>query len=379
MTTPDQGQVTPASTTPETPTPANTATPAGAPAPTDEAPAREPDVDDIAIVQLRKDLEAEKTGTPAPAETLVPPAAGATPTGQPAAAAPTDDAGKKQPVMIPKDRLDEVLSREQQTAVERDEAIAAAAYWKAHADLNAKGGGTPAGTPTGQPPANTPTPAQQIGALEKQITDLAEKFDNGDITLKAFKAEELKLGNRIQSIRERAILASVPKPQAAAPQADMRLDELTADLEAKHPYVAELSAPEFEQKWLFMSREAAANLGADWAAMPDGPRKNLMLRQETARLSDTYGPIWTGKQLQPAKQPGTTPAQQPAGLTPAANQRLQKLTMAGNAPPDSTKIGQASTPAAQVSDAQVMQMTDEEIMALPPAERLRILPSLQSG
>jgi hypothetical protein len=282
--------------------------------------------------------------------------------------------------MIPKPRVDEILAREQQTARERDEAIAAAAYWKAAADLSAKGGGAPAGAQMGQPPANTPTPEQQIAAIEKQITDLAEKFDNGDITLKAYKAEELKLGNQIQSLREQKILASVPKPQQApAPQADMRLDELTADLEGKHPYLAELSAPEFDQKWLFMQTEAAANLGADWAAMPAGPRKNLMLRQETARLSDIYGPIWTGKQLQPAKQPGATSAPQPAGLSPAANQRLAKLTLAGNAPPDSTRIGQASTPAGQVSDAQVMQMTDEEIMALPPAERLRILPSLQSG
>lgn len=363
MTTQTTGQDTPVQNSelpPNTPTDPAAATPA-----TESTAPAEIDIDAIELAAAQKALEDEKQGITAA------PAPAATPAAAPAAA----PAAPAEKVMIPKERLDEVLAREGQTAQERDKAYETAAYWRGIAD--ARGQGQPAAAPA-QP--QQPTAQVAIQGLEGKLLEAAKRFDSGDISLVDYEKERLAINSQIQGIREARLYAATKPQQSGQPAAtpnDMRLDELTRQLEDAHPYVGELSAPAYDGKWAFLSKEAADQLGPQWKAQAPSASKSFELRKKIAELSDTYGPIWTGKTLAPAPAPapGNASPAKPALTAPAQN-RLAKLGLGHAAPPDTNAIGQPAAASTTVSEDQIANMSDEQISALPAEVRNRLFPSL---
>jgi hypothetical protein len=345
--------------------PANPVNPDAAP-----APVLDEDVDAIALREAQQELEAEKApaappnpetpASPAPAAAAEP-APGQQPVEPNLAAAPKD-----QP-MIPKARLDEKIME--------------AAHWKGVAEglLAAQKAATtqPAAEPT---PAAPPvkTPEQRLADIDARKVDLAKQFDAGAIDAAAWKEQEIALDREARSL-----LLEAAKPTTApaqTPGEDLYLDELTAKLEDDHPYTKLIPASD-RATWNFIEQKAVATLaeqGVTLAPRADGTldaRSAYALRKTMAELTDTLGPALTGKTLPAAaaQAPGAQPQTPPAGPSATAQARADKLALAANHPPDVSALGRAQGGTATVTDADISQMSDEEIAALPSAVRARFL------
>ncbi len=332
--------------------------PAADPAP---QPAASTDPDDVelaaALADLKDEPKADATAAkPAPAATATPAA--------PVAAATT--AEKPAGIMVPKERLDESLSKLSAKDVEL-------ARLQGENDA-LKLARQPAPTGATAPQATQqPIPAtERLKAIADKQDALAQKFDDGEITMSAFKKEERALLAEEATIREEAWLAKTAKPAAAS---DLRLDEITAQLEQDHPYCSEIKDL---GDWDFLARKASASLLAEGINIPAGvplnPRDQLTLRTRIAELTDVFGESLTGKNIE-LKKPGTASAPAAAAgnttLSTGAQQRLDKLTAAANHPADISTIGQAGSGAGALTDEAIASMSDEEITALPTSVRSR--------
>ncbi|UVC14710.1 hypothetical protein [Mesorhizobium onobrychidis] len=343
------------------------------PAATPAAPAPAPqpavivsdDLDDLELQNAKAAAQAEEAKPAAPAEPgIETPAAAATP----GAPEKPKDQQEQQPAapMIPKARFDEVNNKNDELA--RQNAFLAGQVEA----LKVRGPAAPA--PAATPPAPaTPPAADRLIAVGTQIDALAKKYDAGEISYAELKTQERALTNQEQAIREEILLAKVPQQQAQQPTAttDLYLDQLTAELEAKHPYLA---AIESDSDFDYLVMKAKESFAAERVELPKGPIGSLRLRERVALLSDKYGPMLTGKTL---AVPGATPAAPapatPAapGLSPDAAARAAKIAMQGNMPPNvASMTGSAGE---VISEASIENMSDDDLAALPIATRHRFL------
>lgn len=308
------------------------------------------DPDAIALAQARAEIEAEAGNTPAPKPVEQPPAdqvaAAQEVKPEQTAPAPKPDQGKRGGPMIPKERFDEVRQQ--------------AAYWKGVAE----------GRASNQPqteaaPVEQAKPADPLAEIEAKRLALADRFDAGEIGMKQYAQESGALDREVIRIAAETAKAAVPQQQ---PADDLFLDQITADLEAKHPYATMITAPE---DWAFIEAKAAAALKEAGVRLDQGPRSDLALRQKMAELTDVYGPTLTGKTLQPQPQQPVPNGQKP-GLSPSAQAHKDKLELAARMPPDVSSLGATGAGKGEVTEADIERMTEEEIAALPRSIRDRI-------
>lgn len=294
-----------------------------------------------------------------------------------AAAAPKD---KGPTPMVPKARLDEVLS-------ERDLYRDQVGYLKGLNDARKSAPATAtapetaaAGPATGQPPAK---PADQgaakvdeveaaISVLEEKKLAIAEKYDNGEISNKqqvqeqnAIDKEIRALSNtRIEKIREE----SRNEAQAAVQTNNFETvkNNVGLQLQAKHQNVAVIDAlpPNMRDGiWKDITTDAMANLTAKGIDVKNAtPQVKLMLIQEKARLTDDlskYG--LTGKQAAPAAANGGQPA--PAKPSEIALQRKAKIELANSQPPSTTDMASGADNA-EITDDQIANMNEDQIADL---------------
>lgn len=333
----------------------------------DKAPAVDPnDVDAVEEAKLREEIAAEDAKTKAEtdaakaadeaAKTGKDPAAEAQPDKAAAKPGAKADPPAREQIMIPKERFD----------AEREKLIASAAYWKGRAE---SGAGNAA-----QPKAAEPTPAQKLADIDAQRDALAKKVDDGEMTMSAFMKEDRQLRQQEDAIRDAARKpADSAKPK---PQSDLYLDTKTEELEGAHPYLAEISAlPTWKEDYQYLTRKAVASLAQEGFVLPEGElhgRDLMVLRGRIAELSDTLGPMLTGKTL---VIPGrTSPADQgKPGLSKQGQARAAKLDAAAAAPPDLTSVGRSSAQTTDLSEASLMAMSDEELEKLPQSVQDRIM------
>lgn len=270
-------------------------------------------------------------------------------------------------VTIPKGRLDQALEQ-------REQALREAAYWKGVAEARATQTPTVATTPV----PSVKTPEERLAEIDAKRLDLAGQFDDGALTARQWKEQETALDREA-----RALISNTAKPAPVHQGSeDLYLDELTAGLEAKHPYAKEI--PIDDPAWPFIRQRAALNLQAQGVRLivkPDGfydARSEFAVRKAMAEMTDTLGPALTGKTLTvPGAQPPAAPAAPtpPAGPSAAAQARAQKLALAASLPPDVSTLGHAEGGIASVTAADITRMSDDEIMALPAAVRAKFLNS----
>lgn len=347
-------------------TPAPAATPAAQPAPVESN-----DPDEVELREAKAAAEAEEATAAKPTDkTETPAATPAAPAATPAAGTqekPTDQQEQPQAAspMIPKARLDEVLGK-------NDELTRQLAFMAGQIEaLKGSTAATPAATPT--PTAPQPSAQDRLIAVGQKVDALAKKYDAGEISYAELKKQERDLANEEQTIREEILLAKVQPPkQTQAPQQanDLYLDQLTAKLEQEHPYVAELSDDDFD----FVAKKAQGELEKDGVNL-QGAAGKYALRERIAVLSDTLGPVLTGKQL---PLPGKTPAPAaPAVATPApglsaeAQARAAKLALAATMPPNVSQM--TGTTGEVISESAIENMSDDDLAALPTATRHRFL------
>ena len=280
---------------------------------------------------------------------------------QPAAAAEPKPGDQRQPVMIAKPRFDEVLERAKTAERRLAEQAAEAVQLKQQLEKH-----------TG--PAVNP----ELGALDAQIDELATKFDNGEITYKELKAQERALQNRRDEIREQEIVnrataravESVPKAPAGS---NGWLDEQTANVTEQ--YGAYIDAIPLH---MFASTvdHVKASLLAQGVKLDGSDRATAILRQEIGKYAQQeheyfarasgITPIKPNAQSKPQARP--TPGNQP---TP--EQRRAKLELQGQMEPDINAMQRGTGSDTMLSEAQIEEMDEEAIAALPVATRNRLL------
>ncbi|MER8967711.1 hypothetical protein NKI25_18650 [Mesorhizobium sp. M0808] len=317
------------------------------------------DLDDLELQNAKAAAQAEEAkpaASPEPGKET--PAAAAAPGAPAKPAAPQEQPA---PAVIPKARFDEVLGK-------NDELVRQNAYLAGQVEaLKVRGPAAPGPAATPAAPAQ-PAAADRLIAVGTQIDTLAKRYDAGEISYAELKTQERALTNQEQAIREEILLAKVPKQTQQQPAtADLYLDQLTADLEAKHPYLAAIES-DMDFDWLV--NKAKESFAAERIELPKGPVGNLRLRERIAVLSDRYGPMLTGKTL--AATPAPAPATPAApGLSPEAAARAAKIAMQGDMPPNvASMTGSAGE---VISEASIENMSDDDLAALPIATRQRFL------
>jgi len=333
------------------------------------------DLDDLDLEEARKAAKAEKAANAQPQGDPSKPGTG-TPTQQPAAEPPRKDPAETP--MIPKARFDEVLDGKSKAEQE-------AAYWRGQAEARAQTF-APKGQGTEQQQQPQPTPEQRLAEIHTAIDALAKQFDDGAITMADFKRHERELSAKEQAIREEGILAKVKPAAAPAPAEDMRLSELTGELEEAHPWVSIFDQVGTEAQWAGIKQLAIDNLVGRGIDPTRGATGKYELRREMAELMDKFGPELVGAKAKaknielpasqsPAPQPHPQDPPQPAKppLSAAAVARQAALDKAANAPPDATRMSGAQGPNAGVpSEAAIAAMSDEDIDKLPVAVTRKI-------
>lgn len=337
-------------------------------------PAADRDVDDIELEAALAEAKAEEAAKEPPK--------GDAATGQPPQGAKPDEPKPGTPPtqpespMIPKARLDEVLSERGKFAEDNAKLQQEIAYLRGIVD--ARGGTPPA---SGQPPTQTqePTPEQKLAAIQKDIDKLAEKFDAGEITMADFKRQERELQNLEFTLREEVLLGKVKQQQPVPAGNALYLDDMTARLEQQHPWVAEFEFFDSKADWDYLKAVAIERMLEQKLDPRDGDLGKFNFRKEVAQAADEFGPALLGARMAKAGRtpPGqaTSPTTTPqAQLSPAAKARQDKLGTAAGAPPDLTSMaGSPGTTTPQFSDAQIENMSEDEIGNMPAAVRRKFL------
>lgn len=281
----------------------------------------------------------------------------------------TPPAQQPRPKAVPLERFNEVNRA-------KAEAERRVAYLEGA--LAATRGGTTGTAPAeaGQPATQAPAPAAdpitaEIRQQRALLKDIAGRFDRGEITLAEVEEARGQAEDRIAELNLERV-QSIQQGRQPDSLADQAIEQTHLNtLYARHPYAANLT----EQQATLLMNMAQANLAMTGKPIRDGSKaETLRLREEVAKLSDTFGPQWGVQRSQSAtpgtnQQPPTTRPQQ--GLSPAAAARSAKMDLAAALPPDPAGFGQGAP--ADLTDAQIATMSDEDIAALPAHVQHRLL------
>lgn len=199
-----------------------------------------------------------------------------------------------------------------------------------------------------------PATQDPLNDLNAQVDALAERFDAGEISMREFKAEERKLQEQIDAVRD-------SRRQHETVRTDSDLASWTADLVTRYPAVNKLTV---------QATEALTNLAYEEAMAEGNPivgsgiAATKALRERIAVIATR---LYGGPSPSPGKQ---TP------LSPQAAARAAKLDLQEQMPPDVSTMGSSASGVAP-SEAEVLsrmeKMTDDEAAAY-----LDSLPAIKS-
>jgi hypothetical protein len=324
----------------------------------------DPEIQDwLAAQQQVKDEEAAKAGQSSnPDETT-------TKEDKPAPAAQGNQTDK-QPVMIPKERLDEVIR-------ERDEAKSRAAYFQGIADARQNIGKDQAATTQEQGQQQQPlvTYEQALTALEEQKIKLAEDYDEGKINFSELTKQNTEIDRQTRSLldkRESARIEAARSEAIAETQKALtatQLDDHDTLLEQQHPYLHEIKS---EEDWATLRRLAAVELNRQGIAIANTPQSLKVFHTKIAELSDVYGPTMTGKTLNLPQKSSQNNEAKGEPKTDLANARLKKIELSENQPPNTNNLGQSGTKS-EITEAQISTMSDDDIANLPSSVRRKVM------
>lgn len=237
--------------------------------------------------------------------------------------------------MVPKARLDEVLRKNAEMA----ERIA-----RLEGAVGAIAMGKPAGTTPAEEPAREPTPEERIEAIRADIDKLAEQYESGEISTREWARENTRLQETLLDLRAATT--------SRAAQSDAYLEEQTGNLVREFPVLTTITSDDVEAI-VPLARREAQKQGIDIST-------DLKLRRHIAAFAQSY----YGQN----QAPGGKPQGQGQPSQPAAGNGQAKLNMARNAPPNLNQhaVAYSGQSAGAPSDDRVMQMRDDDLLALPP-------------
>ena len=335
----------------------------------DTAAAPTPDFDDAALLNARRVAELEdgqRTGAqPAP---IVQPAA------QPAAGG-----GQQQPIMIPKDRLDEALAAARTNGASAEEWRNRALYMEGVLAATQRAPQQPAAQPVAQPAVAQPTVEQQILAHQNAMLEAAGKFDRGEILATDLKRVEIAAGNAIAALRETNLAhwvqSQIPVTQPGIADAQI-LDTHSYNLEQRHPWCAQLKPLE----WAWLENWCTDFFAKTGAPITIGNTADaLRLRAIMAQLTDVLGPWLYPSRIAQVEAQRFAQRQQPQGASggqpqaqPQAQPAAGPLQRFAAHPPNTQQAGTTGS-GNDISEERISTMSTDEIEALPAAVRARYL------
>lgn len=327
------------------------------------------DVDPMIAEMKAAEAEiAAAAGTQPPAE-----AKGPADNGQPEAPA-AGSAPKGASPMVPIARLNEVLS-------ERDLLRDQVGYLRGLNDAKASNAAPAAPAAPADRHAETSGKDQggvvdeveaAISKAEEKKLELAERYDNGEISSKQWKQEEITIdkeiralsSQRIERIREESRIEAQNAVQAN--NFDTVKNNVGLQLQAKHPNVAVIDsmAPAVSKGvWEAVTDQAAKNLAAQGIKVSkDNPQSQLMLIQEKARLTDNLEAFIPGFKTQPSTAAPTGPSG-PKVPSETAQNRKAKIDLANSQPPSISDMG-AGANNGEVTEADIENMTEDQVADL---------------
>lgn len=335
---------------------------------------------DAELAELKAEAEREQTGAPAPTATEGVPAGG-----QPAPAAATPPPQAAPPIMVPIERLNEAVGKGR---AYQDQV----AYLQGQIDALTRGQpSTDPGTAQPDQPAQTTAPTtleQQIEHLTQRRLASAEKYDRGDITFLDHQKEAASIDADV--LRIAAAAAQPAQRQMSGPQMveELAVEQVQREFEAFSPWGYVYNDKQFAvvlgkadvsleaRGWTpQMPGYAAERLKvAAYFAEKDGPDTFGITYEQAdayARQHAVAG-VYKGRRAPAAGgSPAGGPAPTAKPMSPQAQARAGKLDLAARMPPDFS--GATTTPAAPLSEADINNMTDDQVAALPKEVRLRVL------
>lgn len=307
---------------------------------------------------------------------------------QPAAQA-TEKTDKGDSPMIPKPRFDEIRS-------ERDLLRSQVAYMQGLEDARAaKAAGignqdTGNGQGDGKKDGSVDDMVAAIEAAEQRKLELAEKYDEGELSTRDWKAAELVIDKEIRGLTEKreierldAIRESSKVETDAmlnAQRAAEWLTEQTISIQQDHPNVAVIDAtPEHIRNgiWQQISSQALQNLSNQGINVNDpSPNTKFAIIKEKARLTDSY----TADSLKaflppsfvaPASKSGQRQAPVQNQLSERAKNRSDKLDLADSLPPQISDM-RSSAGDGELTESDLEGMTEDQIADLIKTQPQRI-------
>lgn len=219
-----------------------------------------------------------------------------------------------------------------------------------------------------------------VADIDKQIDALSDEFDEGKINMRTFKERERALQDQRSAIIE---AKNRPQQQGMSMEDIIRNDSVvgteTDRLVEENPWLKNVSEEDLKALEPIAYRE----LAREGVQMKKSPRHTIILREKLVEIGNRMGyaeryapaPART-QQRQQQQRPqgqGQGKGQDNLRTQPTVQQRKAKIAEAGRHPP--APSGVPAPGAAEYSDDDIADMSEDEIAALPASVRDRIAPS----
>lgn len=346
----------------ETPQSATTPAEKGKQASEGEKKASDDDEDDVSSEPLESEIAKLLGGEESKKEDATPTQQPAEGEQQPASTAQGGDEQDKVPVSV-------VVAMRQEMADLKNEL----SYLKGKSDASQQ---------PSQPQGKTPqqeldeyqnykrTAKAQLLAKEDE---LAQRFDDTDLSLKDFLAEQRKLKAAYERVEQQLdgkiseLTQAINKetnPESEAPSyasEDPSLMILTQQLAGQNQWVDNVPEAAFQA----LQRDAVNQLQAKGVKIDNTPSSIWALRQAIVHIGKTYGydKAFAGQSPAPVNQ-------QQVQTTPTAQDRKKALETAGQVPPTLSQAGVRDTNTASGTPANLDGMSAAEVAKVMPAETL---------
>lgn len=281
-----------------------------------------------------------------------------------ATSAQTKDEGDKATIMVPKARLDEVISQRKllEDQVNFLKGVSTTQQEMLKSQPGTTGNGEESGKQTSE---QNPDHNSLIEKAENEKLELARKYEDGEISLVEFKKGEIDLDRSIRGFNEQRTIELVKASENKATEIvnannrQMSIEDAALDIQAKHPYVAEmenLPKPIYDGVWEQITTEAKTNLAAKGINADDGTiGSHVALMQEKARLTDTYGPRYTGKTLE-VQNNG-----QGKEISETARNRARKIDISNQQPPETSSAAVGSNARTELTEKDIENMSQDQL------------------
>lgn len=325
----------------------------------------EDDPDDAAVARARAAAEAEERGEKPeePKQTEA-----ETAEEEPAEATGKDQQGQEQgddkgqePTAIPYERFkqvnDQLKAAQNALSYMRNAATARAAA--------AKGETHEAPRQDQQEPQKAPE--DLVNEAYSLIDDASQQYDRGEISMREFKQIERQAEEQIWQVRQ-----AQAKPQQTYQETagdEWVLNQHAAELEEQNAWLGVFDVNDLKR----LAAIATETFARNGQPLGEGPKETMRLREKVSELTHTYGPAWYPDQVGNVyggrqQQSGSQPKQE----SQAARDGRRALAQAEEFPPDTQQTGRTGE-SGQISEEDIMNMSEDELMDLPKPVRDRLM------